>query len=107
VSSGLNPLATQTLFERALKQQNSSIQTKDGKIIKMPNYNLTYICLESLNLDIIAGLLLFCHFLPSTVYHYRNLLQQAANISSTNKNNDLNRLRQQCLALIRQPYFTL
>ncbi|CAF3994386.1 unnamed protein product, partial [Adineta steineri] len=93
ISSGLNPLATHTLFERALKQQqqNSTIQIKE----------------ELPNLDIIAALLLFCHFLPSTTYHYRNLLQQAANISITNKNNDLNRLRQQCLALIRQPYFTL
>lgn len=60
-------------------------------------------------LDIIAALLLFCHFSPSTIYHYRNLLQQAASYTSTNikKNNDLDRLRQQCLALIRQPYFTL
>ncbi|CAF0850328.1 unnamed protein product [Rotaria sp. Silwood1] len=92
VASGLNPLVTQTLFERALKQQNSTTQLKE----------------ESPNLDIIAALLLFCHFLPSTVYHYRNILQQAASISSTtNKNNDLNRLRQQCLSLVRQPYFTL
>jgi hypothetical protein len=69
-----------------------------------------FIFLETPNLDIISALLLFCHFSPSTVYHYRNLLQQAANISSTTtntKNNDLNRLRQQCLGLIRQPYFTL
>ncbi|CAF4026721.1 unnamed protein product [Rotaria sordida] len=92
-SSGLNPLITQTLFERAMKQSNSMIQTKQ----------------ESLpNLDIIAGLLLFCHFLPSTVYRYRNILQQVVAISSkTNKNNDLNRLQQQCLTLIHQPYFTL
>ncbi len=66
-----------------------------------------FVFLETPNLDIIAGLLLFCHFSPSTIYHYRNLLQQAANILLTKKNNDLNRLRQQCLALIRQPYFTL
>jgi hypothetical protein len=65
-----------------------------------------FVFLETPNLDIIAGLLLFCHFSPSTIYHYRNLLQQAANIT-TKKNNDLNRLRQQCLTLIRQPYFTL
>ncbi|CAF2414532.1 unnamed protein product [Rotaria sp. Silwood2] len=92
VLSGLNPLVIQTLFERALKQQYSTVQFKE----------------ESPNLDIIAALLLFCHFLPSTVYHYRNILQQAACISSTtNKNNDLNRLRQQCLLLVRQPYFTL
>ncbi len=32
ISSGLNPLVTQTLFERAVKQQNSSIQIKEGKI---------------------------------------------------------------------------
>ncbi|CAF3301520.1 unnamed protein product [Rotaria socialis] len=92
VSSGLNPLVTQTLFECALKPQNSTTQFQE----------------ESPNLDIISALLLFCHFSPSTVYHYRNILQQAATISSTaNKNNDLNRLRQQCLALVRQPYFTL
>ncbi|CAF4701075.1 unnamed protein product, partial [Rotaria sp. Silwood2] len=92
-SSGLNPLMTQTLFECAMKQSNFMIQTKQ----------------ESLpNLDIIAALLIFCHFLPSTVYRYRNILQQAVAISSkTSRNNDLNRLQQQCLTLIRQPYFTL
>ncbi|CAF4710407.1 unnamed protein product [Rotaria sp. Silwood1] len=92
-TSGLNPLMTQTLFECAMKQSNSMIQTKQ----------------ESLpNLDIIAALLLFCHFLPSTVYRYRNILQQAVAISSkTRKNNDLNRLQQQCLTLTRRPYFTL
>ncbi|CAF0788477.1 unnamed protein product [Adineta ricciae] len=91
VSSGLNPIATQTLFERALKRVNS---TKE----ELPP-----------NLDIIAALLLFCHFLPSTIYHYRTLLQQAANLSTppSKKNNDLYRLRQQCLTLIRQPYLTL
>ncbi|UJR23410.1 hypothetical protein I4U23_026417 [Adineta vaga] len=90
VSSGLNPLSTQTLFERALKQPHSTNE-------------------EFPNLDTISALLLFCHFLPSTIYHYRNILQHAANLStnSINKNNDLHRLRQQCLALIRQPYLTL
>jgi hypothetical protein len=65
--------------------------------------------LESLpNLDIISALLLFSHFLPSIVFRYRNILQQAVAVSlTTNKNNDLNRLQQQCLTLIRQTYFTL
>ncbi|CAF3325592.1 unnamed protein product [Rotaria socialis] len=91
--SGLNPLLTQTLFECAIKQSKPVIPTTE----------------ESLpSLDIIAALLIFCHFSPSTVYRYRNILQQAAVISSkTSENNDLNRLQQQCLTLIRQPYFTM
>ncbi|CAF3892672.1 unnamed protein product [Rotaria magnacalcarata] len=91
--SGLNPLLTQTLFECAIKQSKSIIPTTK----------------ESLpSLDIIAALLLFCHFSPSTVYRYRNILQQAAVISSkASENNDLNRLQRHCWILIRQQYFTM
>ena len=60
------------------------------------------------NLDTVAALLLFCHFLPSTIFRYRDLLQRAVTIpSTTKKNHDLHRLQQQCLTLIRQPYLTL
>jgi hypothetical protein len=98
-------------LERAINKSNSIIQTKEGKNLNLTKRrNLTiFFNLESLpNLDIIAALLLFCHFFPSTIYRYRNIFQQAVNTSlETNKNNDLNHLQQQCLILIRQPYFTL
>ena len=103
----------QTVFEGALKQQTSHLQSSQGKwndqrIREREREEGFDDGLESPNLDVVAALLLFCHFSPSTVFHYRTLLQQAATVSSNSKkNNDLDRLRQQCLTLIRQPYLTL
>ena len=84
VASGLNPLSVQTLFESAVKS------------------------LQTTSIDHLGALFLFCHFAPSTVFHYRTHFQRAASIGqSSKKNKDLSRLRQHCLTLIRQPYLTL
>lgn len=102
-------MKVQTSFESAVKQQSSALQMKQGERIQWKSSSMSKILrLESPQLDLLAALLLFCHFAPSTVFHYRTILQQAAFISpSAKKNNDLSRLRQQCLTLIRQPYLTL
>lgn len=86
VASGLNPLQIQTLFESSIK----SIETN--------------------SVDVLSALLIFCHFAPSTVFHYRNLFQRsAASIVDlkSKQNQDFSRLRQQSLMVIRQQYLTL
>lgn len=94
-SSGLNPLTTETLFECAMKPSKNFVERE----------NLS----ESVpNLDVIAAILLFCHFLPSTVFRYRELLQRVVSQPAiSEKNFDLQRLQQQCLTLMRQPFLTL
>ena len=87
---------TQPLFECAIKPLNSTIQINKGKsnAEKIKDNLMIIFNLElPLNLDIVAAVVLICHFFPSAIYRYRMILEQVVNRSlKTNKNNDLNRL---------------